>query len=129
LVAGLCFGAGEGSGQETVTAVVKGNEVKVVPMTIDYGDGVQKHFKSLVWKEGMTIFDALQQAAEHPRGIKFKSRGKQETALVTEIDALLNGTHDKYWIFSLNGKEGDRSCALVKVQPGDAILWKFSSYP
>ena len=107
----------------------EGEEKKTVSLTISFGDGVEKRFTALAWKEGLTILAALELAQEHARGIKFKSRGKNETTLLLEIDGLSNGTHDKYWVYSVNGKEGDCSCALVKLQPSDAILWKFSTYP
>ena len=31
----------------------------IVKLVIDYGDGVQKHFVALEYKDGMTVFDAL----------------------------------------------------------------------
>ena len=65
-----------------------------VRLVIDYGDGVQKHFTKLPWKEGATVLDALQGAANHRRGIEFKHRGTGATAFVTQIDDLKNeGRH------------------------------------
>ena len=112
-----------------LTCLASAEEKKIVVLTIQYGDGVEKRFTALPWKEGMTIADALALAQEHPRGIKFKNRGKGATSILLELDGLANGTNDKYWIFDLNGKEGDCSYALVKLQPGDAVLWRFSTYP
>ena len=42
--------------------------VKTVTLTVDYGDGVEKKFKSIPWQEGMTILDAMEFAQKHPRG-------------------------------------------------------------
>ena len=77
----------------------------------------------------MTIADALEAAKGHPRGIQYKKRGSGTTTLLFEIDGLANGHQEKYWLFDLNGKEGDRSYALVALEPGDAVLWRFGKYP
>src|SRR5687768_15205588 len=61
-----------------------------VQLTVDYGDGVQKHFTALEWKTGLTAFDVLALAAKHPRGIKFAHQGSGATTLVTSIDDLKN---------------------------------------
>src|SRR6187399_3102774 len=45
---------------------------KTVQLTIDYGDGSQKTFTAIEWKEKQTVFDVLQAAEKHPRGIKLK---------------------------------------------------------
>src|SRR4051812_8983925 len=62
----------------------------VVRLTIDYGDGMQKTFSAVPWKEKMTVFDALQAAEKHPRGIKLAFTGRGETIFVTAIDDAAN---------------------------------------
>ncbi|QDU26141.1 hypothetical protein ETAA8_12150 [Anatilimnocola aggregata] len=100
---------------------------KTVRLTIDYGDGVKKEFTAIPWKEKLTVFDALQAAAKHPRGVQFKHRGKDATVLVTAIDDLTNQSGGKNWLYEVNGTLGDRSCAVFEVQPGDTLLWKFAN--
>lgn len=34
--------------------------MSTVALTIDYSNGAQKHFSSISWKKGMTIFEAIQ---------------------------------------------------------------------
>ena len=63
-----------------------GRSVKV---TIDYGDGVQKVFLALPWREKMTVLTALQEAEKHPRGIKVTHQGSGERVLVTAIDGVV----------------------------------------
>jgi hypothetical protein len=104
------------------------DDPKNVALTVDYGDGVQKRFTEIAWKDGMTIADLLEAAAKHPRGIKYVKRGEGATAFLTQIDDLKNGAMDKYWIYEVNGKRGDRSYALVKLKAGDAVLWSFDTY-
>ncbi len=101
---------------------------KIVILTIDYADGAQKRFPLIPWKKSMNVLDAMQWADKHPRGIEFAKRGRGETTLVTQIDDLKNQGGQKNWIYRVNGKMGDRSCAVFPIEPGDAILWKFQQY-
>lgn len=106
----------------------KAEEQKPVLLTIDYGDGMQKRFTGIVWREGMTIADLMDQAAKHPRGIKYVKRGSGDYALLTQIDDIKNGADDKYWTYSVNGKKGDRSYAAMPLKAGDSVLWTFDIY-
>lgn len=102
-----------------------------VELIIDFGEGVQKRFTDIEWHESMTVLDVLNVAKEHSHGISFSTRGSGETLLVTKLDDLANqgaASGDKNWIFRVNGRLGDESCAIVKVQPGDSVLWKFGAY-
>lgn len=101
---------------------------KTVKLTIDYGDGVQKVFSELAWKEGLTVFAALGQAAEHPRGIKLTHQGQGATTLVTAIDDLKNEGRGRNWVYDVNGKLADRGCGVWELQAGDAVLWRFGGY-
>lgn len=99
---------------------------RVVELTIDYGDGVEKRFKALRWKEKMTVLDALRQAQEHPRGVKFKFRGSGAAAFLTQIDDLTNEGNGKNWMYRVNETEGDRSFGIYELEPEDSVLWKFA---
>ena len=101
---------------------------KLVRLVVDYGDGVQKHFTELAWRDEMTVLDAMTAAGKHPRGIQFKYRGRGATAFLTEIDDLENEGRGRNWIFSVNEKMAERSFAVVSLKPGDTILWKFGEY-
>lgn len=101
---------------------------KAVQLTIDYGDGVQKNFSALEWKEKQTVLDLMQLAEKHPRGIKFKHRGAGATALVTAIDDVASRAGGDSWLYEVNGKLADRSCGVYEIQPGDKVLWKFGTY-
>jgi hypothetical protein len=99
-----------------------------VRLVVDYGDGVEKHFTALAWKEGMTVMDALVAAQKHPRGIKFVYRGKEATAFLTEIDELKNEGRGRNWILRANDELASKSFAIFAVKAGDTILWKFGEY-
>jgi hypothetical protein len=104
---------------------------RAIELTIDYGDGVEKRFDDIAWKEGMTVFDVLAAAQKHSHGISFSSKGSGATLMVTKIDDLANqggATSDKNWVFRINGHLGDESCGVVVLRPGDAVLWKFGPY-
>lgn len=97
-------------------------------LVIDYGDGVEKHFSQLAWRDGLTVQDLLNTAAKHPRGIKFEFRGQGETAILTQLDGVKNEGSGRNWIYQVNGKFGDRSFAIQKLSAGDNVLWKFGEY-
>lgn len=99
---------------------------KTVQLTIDYGDGTQKTFTAIEWKEKQTVFDVLQAAEKHPRGIKVKHRGSGAALFVTAIDDTANQGAGSNWLYEVNGTPGDRSCAIFEVQAGDKLLWKFA---
>lgn len=101
---------------------------ETVKLVIDYGDGVQKVFPSVPWTKETTVFAALEAAARHPRGIKFVHQGKGETVLVTAIDDLKNEGRGRNWLYEVNGKLGDRSCAVMPLKAGDSVLWRFGKY-
>ena len=101
---------------------------ETVKLTVDYGDGVQKVFASVPWTKETTVFAALEAAAKHPRGFKLVHQGKGETVLVTAIDDLKNEGRGRNWLYEVNGKLGDRSCAVMPLKAGDSVLWRFGKY-
>lgn len=102
---------------------------KVVSVVVDYGDGVQKHFTALDWRDGMTVLDAMRGAEKHARGIKCELRGSGETAFLFKIDDMKNEAGGgRGWMFRVNGKLADRSLGVFPLQAGDAVLWKFEKY-
>jgi len=95
-------------------------------LTIDYGDGVQKTFTALPWKEKMTVFDLLKAAEGHPRGIKVAHTGKGETIFVTAIDDLTNeGTGGSNWRYTVNDKPARYSAGVMELKAGEAVVWRF----
>jgi len=101
---------------------------ETVKLIVEYGDGVQKVFVSVPWTKETTVFAALEAAAKHPRGIKITHQGKGETLLVTAIDDLKNEGRGRNWLYEVNGKLGDRSCAVMSLKAGDSVLWRFGKY-
>jgi Domain of unknown function (DUF4430) len=102
-----------------------------VQLVIDYGDGAQKRFAAIAWRENMTVLDALEAAKANPHGITFSVRGSGEQALLTKLDDVANqeGVEGaKNWIFYVNDHMADRSLGATTIKPGDAILWKFQRY-
>jgi hypothetical protein len=102
-------------------------ETKTVQLIVDYGDGSQKHFTKLEWKDGLTVLAALQQAAKHPRGIKPSVQGSGEFAHLNSIDELKNEGNGKNWLYRVNGKLADKSCGIQKLNAGDVVTWQFSA--
>jgi hypothetical protein len=99
-----------------------------IKLTVDYGDGVEKRFTRIAWKTDMTVQSAIEAAQKHPRGIRFKHRGKGATAFLFEIDGLKNERGGRGWLFRVNGKRADRSFAIAPLKVGDSVLWEFGSF-
>lgn len=103
---------------------------RLVRLTIDYGDGVQKVFTSLEHRAEMTVLDALLDASRHPRGITVEHTGRGQTAFVRRIDDLANqggGAGKRNWLFLVNGKKGTRGSGVTTLAPGDQVAWEFSA--
>lgn len=132
-ITGFGDGPGEGDRKRAVppTAKPPASATKAVELVIDYGDGVQKRFTDIGWKESMTVLDVLKAAEKHSHGISIAAHGSGETAMVTKIDDETNqggATGAKNWIFRINGRLGDESCGVTAVRAGDTVLWKFGAY-
>jgi hypothetical protein len=97
-----------------------------VRMTVDFGDGVQKTFSALVWKDKMTVFNALQAAEKHPRGIKFAHTGSGDTTFITGIDDAMNeGADGRNWRYTVNDQPARYSSAVAELKAGDTVVWRF----
>jgi hypothetical protein len=96
-----------------------------VEVVVNYGDGVEKRFTAVSWKEEMTVLDAMKHAQNHPRGIKIEYRGSGATAFLTQIDDLKNEGSGRNWIYRVNGELATRSFAIQELKRGDAVLWSF----
>jgi hypothetical protein len=116
------------SADEPAAQQAEPKQSKTVQLTIDYGDGVQKVFRELEWKEGMTVQGALEAAAKHPRGIKFAHQGSGATAFVTAIDDQKNEGTGRNWTYEVNGKKANKSCGIWPLKAGDSVLWRFAEY-
>src|ERR1700683_4664454 len=68
---------------------------QTIQLTVDYEDGVQKHFE-LPFKSGMTVFDALTAAKANPHGLtfdcdpKFPCNATPAYRLLASIDDVKN---------------------------------------
>lgn len=102
-----------------------------VKLIIDYNDGVEKHWTSIPWKEGMTVLDAMQAAKRHPHGLDFRFTGKGDSAFLTQIDDLKNeggGDGKKNWILRVNQKLATEGFGVYRLKSKDVIRWKFEVF-
>jgi hypothetical protein len=128
VVFGLAVVALLASSGRVAKADDKAATVKVV---VDYGDGAQKVFPALEWKEGMTVLDAMEKAKAPGHGITFKYTGKGETAFLTQIDDVTNeggGKGKKNWQYWVNDGFADKSFGVRKLDKGDVVLWKCAAF-
>jgi len=116
------------AGQAEPADGAKEAQAKTVQLTVDYGDGVEKRFKALEWKPGLTALQALEAAGRHKRGIKPQHRGAGATAFVEAIDDLENeGGGGRNWLYQVNGEKAKQSAGISPLEAGDEVLWTFGS--
>jgi hypothetical protein len=110
----------------SLAGVVFGQEASSVRLTIDYGDGVQKTFAMLTWKDKMTVFDALKAAEQHSRGIRVSHTGIGETVFITAIDDRENeGAGERNWRYTVNDQPARYSAGVAELKAGDTVVWRF----
>lgn len=120
----VAFAAGCGLIGHSPTSIAE--EASAVRLTIDYGDGVQKTFTSLPWKDKLTVFDALQAAEKHSHGIQVTFTGKDDTIFITAIDDTMNeGTNGSNWRYTVNDQPARYSAGIAELKSGDAVIWRF----
>ncbi len=108
-------------------AIVAQEAATSVRLTIDYGDGVQKSYTALPWKEKMTVFDALQAAEKHPRGIQLDYSGSGETIFIKAIDDARNeGAGGNNWRYQVNDQPARYSAGVAELKVGDSVVWRFT---
>lgn len=101
--------------------------VPAVRLTIEYGDGVQKTFVALPWKDKMTVFDSLKAAEQHPRGIRLSHTGQGETTFITAIDGQENeGAGQRNWRYTVNDQPARYSAGAMELKNGDSVVWRFA---
>jgi hypothetical protein len=106
-------------------------QTKTVRLVIDYGDGVETHFKALPHRAEMTALDALKAAEKHRRGVKTIYQGTGKNALITQIGDVKNeggSGAGRNWTFRVNGELADVGAGAYTVKPGDVILWQYGVY-
>ena len=111
-------------------AQAQDDEAKTIRMVIDYGDGVEAHFKGIAWRKGMTVFDAMLAAKSRRRGLTFEHTGRGETAFIRSIDGLPNeggGSGKRNWVYRVNGETARRGCGAQTLEPSDTVIWAFST--
>jgi len=104
----------------------------VVRVVVDYGDGVEVHFKNIPWRSGMTGRDAMNEAAGRRRGIKFETRSfGDQGELLQQIDDLRNesGSKGRDWLLWVNGEFAKMSFSKYELRPGDELCWRFTDEP
>jgi hypothetical protein len=97
--------------------------IESVVLIIQFNDGHQPQSDKVSWTRGMTVRELLNKV---PR-INIFQQGSGASAFLTEIDGVKNeGAGGRNWMYSVNGKQADRSFAIYELQPGDQVLWSFA---
>jgi len=103
-----------------------------VGLTIDFGDGRRREWKSIPWREAFTVANALAAVRQEEvtgsqvAAFTFSQHGTGEFAFLSEMDGVANeGADQRNWMYRVNGERADRSFAIYELRPGDQVLWTF----
>ncbi|MBY0099231.1 DUF4430 domain-containing protein [Mesobacillus maritimus] len=99
----------------TITIVAPGVKDTILPVT------------SVEFQEGDTVLSITQKIVR-ARGIQISVTGASATAYVQGIDNLYEFDHGPLsgWEAFVNGQGLDRSAGVYGVQPGQAIMWRYT---
>lgn len=99
----------------TITIVAPGVKETILPVT------------SVEFEEGDTVLSITQQIVR-ARGIQISVTGAGATAYVQGIDNLYEFDHGPLsgWEAFVDGQTLDRSAGIYGVQPGQAIMWRYT---
>jgi hypothetical protein len=100
---------------------------EVVSIMVDSGVGDIIIFNDLTPLEGETLF-ALTRRAVQAKNIAFGYKDYAGLgAFVTQIGPAIESSNGAYWQFWVNNVYAQAGADLYEVQPGDVIVWKFTS--
>lgn len=82
---------------------------------------------SMPFQEGMTVLDALKQAARENK-LQLEYKGKGAYAYVQGIDNLyeFDGGPKSGWVYKVNGRAPGEGAGSCKVAAGDKIEWLYT---
>lgn len=105
------------------TQTVPENISKKVILIIDAGENVPRSFETS-FKEGMTVFTLLNEAAEN-FNLFLKTKTYDAGIFIEGIGEKENGQHGKYWFYYVNEKMPMVSADKKEIKPGDKAEFKF----
>lgn len=101
-----------------------------VGLTVEWNRDERLPLFEVAWSDGMTVRDLMLDAQKAGK-LTFDEAGEGDAAMLTAISGTKNegGSSDSFnWTFRVNGKMGDKSFAIYKLQKGDIVSWKFGPY-
>jgi hypothetical protein len=105
------------------------NKTALIRVTIDYGNGVEKTFDSIAWRQGLTAWEATLEAVKKAPQLQVKHTGSGSSVFVTEIDGVANqggGAKKKNWQYSVNDEYADVGPGAKVLKAGDRVVWRFA---
>lgn len=119
--------------QWTAWAQNEENAAPAIRLVVDYSQGVEKHWTSIEWREGMTVLGAMERVRDldEPWALRYDQTGRGPMAFIKAIDGLENeggGEGERNWIFRVNGEVSERGCGATTLEAGDVVRWSFQAY-
>ncbi|TSC89374.1 MAG: hypothetical protein G01um10145_531 [Microgenomates group bacterium Gr01-1014_5] len=112
--------------KSTLSPAMPASEVarEVKKATVEIVDrGELRKYPDLEFKEGETALGLTRLVVE------VETKGEGEQAFVTAISGkLADSVKKEFWSFLVNGKMAETGAGSYKVQNGDTITWKISTF-
>lgn len=115
---------------------------ETVTLIIDYGNGEQKSFTAIPWKQEMDVLEVLQAAGSIEPGLVFEfrvtlesDRAGRQWGIIASIDGVEADQTNQQWLTWINGRsEGNELAATGRfaagapqVAAGDVISLKLET--
>lgn len=97
-------------------------KAETVFLTIDFG--AEKKIAQVGFKEGMTVFDALQ-AGTKKLGLILETQIYNIGVFINNIGDKKNGQENNYWTYYVNGEFAQVAADRYKLKAGDRVEWRF----
>lgn len=92
-----------------------------ITIGIDYGAPRYYETKTVFWKEGMTVLEALQSV------VPLETVLHGENIIVSSIDGQAQVKDEMGWMYDVNGKMGNNYAGKYVLSSGDYVRWMYSS--
>lgn len=94
--------------------------------TIKEGEGQTTQYQEDIY-DNSTVFSVLKQLSKRD-SLEVTSKDYDIGVMIESIDGYKNGKDNKYWMYYINDKLGEKAADKQAVKDGDKIEWRFEAY-
>lgn len=127
-VSGILVYAGASHRPAPITANVNQAVEKTISVVIDTGDGssLANSTFTVTTKAETTVFSVLQDVTTKA-GIALDFDPPGQYGVFVKAIAGKVGTDKQFWIYQINGQDGQVAADAATVKNGDTVTWKYTT--